>query len=225
MPRAKKLPFDNVGELLERLGNIPARRVCLDPRPGLATKEDLLDRTERGSRLYEMVDGTLVEKPMGSPESHVASELGFYLRTFLAAHNLGYMYTTDALIELLPDLVRGPDVSFTSWEKRPERTVPDRPIADIPPDLAVEVVSRRNTRAELARKRKEYFLAGTRLVWEVNHRTRTAVAYTAPDVRTLIPTDGTLDGGDVLPGFRLPLTKLFGQLPPPAAAEPKRRKK
>ena len=52
---------------------------------------------------------------MGSPESYLALEIGFRLRTFLASNDLGYLYTTDALIELFPRLVRGPDVSFTSW--------------------------------------------------------------------------------------------------------------
>jgi Uma2 family endonuclease len=218
-------PLDNFGELLNRLGGIPASRVRLDPPPGRATKRDLVRLHNSGDKLYELVDGTLVEKPMGSPESFVAGELGFHLRSFLALHDLGYMYTTDALIELLPRLVRGPDVCFTSWDKRPERTVPgNKQISDLIPDLVVEVLSPKNTRGEIARKLKEYFLAGVALVWVIDPKTRAADVYTTPDVKTAVPPTGTLDGGEVLPGFRLPLAKLFERLEKPTAKKPRKKK-
>jgi Uma2 family endonuclease len=218
-------PVDNLGELLRRLGGIPASRVCLDPPPGRATKRDLVRLHNRGDKLYELVDGTLVEKPMGSPESYIAHELGRLLGNHVADHDLGYMYTTDALIELLPRLVRGPDVCFTSWDKRSERTVPgNKQISDLTPDLVVEVLSPRNTRGEIARKLKEYFLAGVSLVWVIDPKTRAANVYTAPDARTVVPPTGTLDGGNVLPGFRLPLAKLFERLEKPTAPKPRKKK-
>lgn len=224
MPRLKKPSFDNVEDLVVQLGRVPPRRIRLDPPPGMATKADLLVRHERGGKLYELIDGTLVEKPMGSPESYVAIELGRRIGNHVAESDLGFLYGADALIELIPDLVRGPDVCFISWNQRPDRMVPSNPISQLIPDLVVEVLSPRNTRGEMLRKRKEYFLAGVRIVWEIDPRTRTAVAYTAPDVRVAIPVDGTLDGGDVLPGFRLPLTKLFERLEPPAGRKKPRKR-
>ncbi len=149
-------------------------------------------------------------------------ELAWYFRTFLALHDLGYLYGADALVELMPRLVRGPDVCFTSWEKRPERTVPGKQIADLIPDLVVEVLSLKNTRGEIARKLKEYFFAGVRLVWVIDPPTRTAHVYTSPDAKTVVGEKGTLDGGDVLPGFTLAVAKLFERLEKPAA---KRKKK
>jgi len=62
-------------------------------------------------------------------------------------------------------------------------------------------------------------------VWIIDPETRTAEAYTAPDQKTAIPANGALDGGDVLPGFRLPLAKLFEKFPVPAAKRPKGKKK
>jgi Uma2 family endonuclease len=219
------LPFDNLGELLERLGGIPASRVRLDPPPCRATKKDLVRLHNRKEGLYELVDGTLVAKPMESPESYIAHELGRLLGNHVADHDLGYMYTTEALIELLPRLVRGPDVSFTAWNKRPDRMVPgDKQISDLIPDLVVEVLSPKNTRGEIARKLKEYILAGVSLVWVIDPRTRAANSYTAPGAKTAIPTTGTLDGGAVLPGFRLPLAKLFALLEKPAARKPRKKK-
>jgi Uma2 family endonuclease len=74
----------------------------------------------------------------------------------------------------------------------------------------------------MQRKLKEYFLAGTTLVWLVDPRKRTVVVHTAPDVsRTLTEAD-TLDGGDVLPGLQLPVRRIFERLAP-AESAPSRR--
>src|SRR5438128_763212 len=58
-------PAANVADLLARLGDIPARRVRLRPAPGKATEKDLIRIHGREDRLYELVDGALVEKVMG----------------------------------------------------------------------------------------------------------------------------------------------------------------
>jgi Uma2 family endonuclease len=233
MSRATKSEprFDNLGELLEKmtgllskLGGIPAGRVRLDPFPGTATKRDLVRFHSREDKLYELVDHTLVEKPMGSPESYLALRLGFLLQNYLAEHDSGFLYGADSLIEMLPDVVRGPDVCFVSWAKRPERTVPTEPISDLIPDLAVEVLSPSNTRGEILRKLKEYFLAGVQLVWVIDPLKRTADVHTAPDVKTSLDESGTLDGADVLPGFRLPLVKLFERLEKPKGKKPRKTK-
>lgn len=218
--------FEDLGELLERLGNVPPKRVCMDPLPGTATEKDLLRKHGTRRRLYELVDGTLVEKGMGHKESVLAIELARLLANFVAENNLGYCAGADDLVRVLPKLVRGPDVSFVSWKTRPEKTIPNEQISTRVPDLAVEILSPRNTRKEMQIKLKEYFLGGVALVWIIDPKTRTAEAYTAPDVKTGIPSDGTLDGGDVLPGFKLPLAKLFEKFPAPATAKkPKRKKK
>jgi Uma2 family endonuclease len=209
---------------LSKLGGIPAGRVRLDPFPGTATKRDLVRLHSREDKLYELVDRTLVEKPMGSPESYLAARLIGQFERFLGDHDLGFLYAPDALIEVLPGLVRGPDVCFVPWTKRPERTVPSEPISDLIPDLAVELLSPSNTRGEILRKLKEYFLAGVVLVWVIDPLKRTADVHTAPDVKTTLAESGTLDGGDLLPGFRLPLAKLFERLEKPKGKKPRKTK-
>jgi hypothetical protein len=77
-------------DLLERLGGIAAHRLRLRPAPGAATEQDLLDIERREKRLYELVDGVLVEKVMGIEESILAMRLGYVLRTFLEPHDLGF---------------------------------------------------------------------------------------------------------------------------------------
>src|SRR3954447_8045792 len=96
MPRAQsRKRFDNMAEVLEQLGGIEPYRVRLDPPPGTATEGDLLAVSERTGRLYELVDGTLVEKVMGEEESFVGGELLWLLRNYLAQHDRGYLTPAD----------------------------------------------------------------------------------------------------------------------------------
>ena len=73
-----------------------------------------------------------------------------------------------------------------------------------------EILSKSNTKKEIARKLGEYFASGTQLAWIVDPRTRTVRVHTSPTESTRLDAEaGVLDGGDVLPGFRLPLADLF----------------
>jgi Uma2 family endonuclease len=115
-------------------------------------------------------------------------------------------------MRLAPGLVRIPDISFISWDRLPDRRVPREPIPDLAPDLAVEVISRHNTRQEMDRKLQDYFAAGVRLVWHVYHSPRREVwVYVSPTEHSVVREDETLDGGAVLPGFQLALADLFAE--------------
>jgi Uma2 family endonuclease len=212
MPR-NALPFETISELLEHLGGIDPHRVRLKPLPGQATEKDVLALLDHGNRLFELVDGVLVEKILGLKESALAAELGGWLTPFVRDHDLGIVAGADGTLRLMPRLVRIPDLSFISWEQLPRREYPSRPIPDLYPDLAVEVLSPGNTAAEMERKLKDYFLAGTRLVWIIDPDARTVHVYTSPDEWTLLEETDTLTGGNVLPGFTLPLKQLFARLP------------
>ncbi|CAA9388406.1 MAG: hypothetical protein AVDCRST_MAG64-1045, partial [uncultured Phycisphaerae bacterium] len=67
--------FDNGAEWLAALGGVPLSRIIFDPWPGTATEADLLLFVERDKRLCELIDGTLVEKPVGYFESLIAGLL------------------------------------------------------------------------------------------------------------------------------------------------------
>jgi Uma2 family endonuclease len=225
MPRKKSiLRFENFGELLHDLGDIPPDRIRLNPPPGQATERDLLRLNARTNRLYELVDGVLVEKVMGTPESFLALRIGRFLGDYADEHDLGDVAGADATLRLLPGLVRLPDVSFVSWDQLPGRMYPREQIPDLAPDLAVEVISPGNTRGEIKRKLKEYFLADVRLVWVVDPKKRTVQVYTAPDQSIVLTEDQILDGGEVLPGFKLPLRKMFARVPA-ASGRPKPRRR
>jgi Uma2 family endonuclease len=216
MPRtAVRHSFETLADVLTQLGGIDPSRVRADVPLGKATEHDLVRLLDRSQRLYELVDGVLVEKTMGFPESFLALLIGHLLCTFLGEQKLGFVVGADAAMRLMPGLIRMPDVSFIRWEQVPVRgQIPNEPIASIVPDLAVEVLSKRNTKGEMKRKLKEYFLAGVRLVWFVDPRTRTVQVFTAPDEVVALTEADVLGGGDVVTGFSLPVKSIFEQLEP-----------
>lgn len=196
-------------DLLIELGGISPKRIRLNPPPGRATEKDVVRIEAKEDRLYELIDGVLVEKVMGAKESFIASILIHRLWNFLEGKELGAVLGEAGMLRLRPRLVRIPDVSFISWDQIPSGEFPSEPVPDLFPDLAVEVLSRSNTPGEMTLKISEYFAAGCRLVWIIDPATQTAEAYTAPDECRRLKATQSLDGGDVLPGFKLPLKQLF----------------
>jgi Uma2 family endonuclease len=201
-----------IADLLKQLGGIPAERVRLRPLPGTARERDILTVREREGRLCELLEKTLVEKTVGIREALLAIVLAGYLLEFLDRHPLNVVAGADGPFRLASGLVRIPDVSFIAWDRFPNRVIPEELIPHLAPDLAVEVLSKGNTKREMIRKLREYFVAGTRLVWLVDPRTRTASVYTSPKDVTLLTEADTLHGGDVLHGFKFPLRQLFRRL-------------
>ncbi len=200
-----------LADLQERLGDIPAARIRLSPPPGYATEGDLLRIEAEEDVLCELEQGVLVEKPMGWYESILASLISKQILNYLEFSNLGQVLGEGGSLRILPGTVKIPDVSFISWSRFPREKVPRRPIPELIPDLAVEVLSDTNTKKEMSLKLERYFESGIRLVWYVDPASQSAVSYSAIDRFAEIPPNGDLDGGEVLPGFRLSLMWLFEQ--------------
>ena len=205
------LESPSLADLLEELGGISPSRIRLRPPLGTATEQDVIDIHDRENRLFELVDGVLVEKGMGFFESRLAIILGHLIERFIDGNNCGFTVGADEMLRITTGLVRIPDVAFFRWERVPDHRVPRQPIADLIPNLAVEVLSPSNTRREMDRKRREYFGAGVELVWYIDPPTRTAQIWTSLDDSIVIDEDGTLDGGTILPGFRLTMRDLFAR--------------
>jgi Uma2 family endonuclease len=198
-----------LADLQDRLGGVSLKRIWFHPAPGTATEKDVIEAEERENRLCELVDGTLVEKAVGFEEARVATRLGHLVSTFLDQNDLGICVGADGMMRIAAGLVRIPDLSFIAWDKLPGRESPREPIPDLAPDLAVEVLSEGNTKAEMARKVREYFEAGVTLVWLIDPKKRTARVFSAVGKSALVRVDQAFDGGDVLPGFVLVLSDLL----------------
>jgi Uma2 family endonuclease len=207
---ARPAPDWSIDRLRKHFGMIPAERIVLDPAPGTAKEKDVTYFDDHCNRLCELVDGVLLEKPMGAKESMLAIDIGYELKYFQRRRKLGLVLGPDGFLRLVPGLVRAPDVSFVSLTRLPGGKLPDEAIPHLSPDLAVEILSKSNTWKEIQRKLREYFENGVRLVWVVHPRKRCVDVYTSAAEHRRVTAEQTLDGGDVLPGFRLPLAKLFG---------------
>jgi len=198
-----------IADLLARLGDVPASRVRLYPTPGTATETDVIRVLDHENRPCELVEGTLLEKPVGYDESEIAVTIIILVGSFVRRHKLGSVTGPDGTIRLFPGLVRIPDVAFTSWDRLPGRKRPKVPIPHLVPDLVVEVLSKSNTKREMDRKLREYFEAGVRAVWMVNPKKRTVRLHTALEQSILLNENQSLDGGTVLPGFAVRVSDLF----------------
>lgn len=199
-------------ERLADLGNVPACRVRFVPAPGTATIEDVIRLNESEGRLFELVDGTLVEKAMGWQESLLAGVIMQWLNNYLDQHRIGVATGPDGMTRLFSDTVRGPDVAFVAWTRLPDGRIPTAPIPDLVPNFVIEVLSVSNTYSEMSRKRREYFHAGVELLWMVDHRSRTITVFRSPQEALVVAEGQTLDGGKVLPGWQVDVAELFSRL-------------
>ena len=204
--------FETINDLLEALGGIGPTRVRFHPTPGTATAVDLEAVNTREQGIFELVDGVLVAKPMGKLESMLAGAILALLREFVLAHNLGIVTAPDGMIRLGPKTFRVPDVAFIAWARIPDGPLTEESLANVVPDLAIEVLSPSNTKSEMAKKRREYFAAGVRLVWEVDLPSRTVAVFKVPRRSTRLDATMTLEAPEILPGFRLPISDLFADL-------------
>ncbi len=193
------------------LGGIPADRVHADPSPGSATIEDWIAAIDRGDSC-ELVDGTLVDRPMGFYESLLAVCIAKYISLASDNGRLGVTSGEHGFIRLGETQVRAPDVAFFLRAKLPEGRLPSERVPAICPDIAVEILSSSNTMAEMAQKRKEYFQGGCQLVWMVDPNARSVAVYRSPLQFEIIGSNSYLLADDILPEFQMLVSDLFAEV-------------
>ena len=202
-------------ELAERFGDVPLWRVVLDPEPGTATVRDV-DRVKRETgRVCELIDGTLVEKGVSFESEAMALELGVLLRNAIRGKKLGWIVGSQGFLRLSGGRLRAADAAFVGEHQVPSGRLPGPSTGgpaypELFPDLAVEILSPSNTRGEMLQKRRDFFAAGTRLVWQIDPEAGTCEVYTRPDEPdATVRSDENLDGGTVLPGVSIPLADVL----------------
>lgn len=162
---------------------------------------------ENAERLLELIGGEVVEVPSNPYSSAVAARLLVALGIFLKGKNLGHL-TGEGGGYMVSGERYAPDVAFISKERQPE--LPHGGYNPNPPDLAVEVFSPTDSEKSLRIKLANYLAAGT-LVWVVYPETREVEVYAPGQPVRILDIKGTLDGGQVLPGFRLEVADLFAE--------------
>jgi Uma2 family endonuclease len=174
------------------------------------TADELLAMPGDGYR-YELVKGELARMSPTSYEHGVLTvELTTLLHSFIRSHNLGVVCAAETgfLLTQDPDTVRAPDIAFVSRD-RVEQAGKVKSYWIGPPDLAVEVTSPGDTVREVENKVAEWLEAGTRMVWVVSPKFHMVTSYRSlTDIRTFTEKD-ILDGGDVVPDFKIKVTEIF----------------
>lgn len=157
----------------------------------------------------ELVRGRLVREPRpASLHGRLLARMIHLLYELVEAGGHGVVLADPGVVLFRdPDTVRGPDIAFFSSERIPESGYATTFWG--PPDLAVEITSPSNRASATQEKVADYLDAGVRVVWIVDPPTRSVTVYESGGSARLLRHDQVLEGGDVLPGFRLPLAALF----------------
>jgi Uma2 family endonuclease len=181
------------------------------PRIGSSESMDAFPITVPDDMLYEVVDGKIVEKLVGAYEGDIAGILYQFLGMFASTNRLGRAFIEVIFhIDQTKKLQRRPDVAFVSHARWPvNRRAPKVAVWDMVPDLAVEVVGPSNSASQVQEKMHEYLRAGVTAVWIIYPEQKEVYIYASPAKIQVLQVGEELDGGDLIPGFRLPVATLF----------------
>ena len=178
---------------------------------------EIVESPEYNDRIIELVEGEVVEMSLPTGlHGQITMIISLKIGNYVEANGLGVVTAADTgfVLERNPegrDTVRGLDIAFIRSSKV-SSVLPEQWVS-VAPDLAVEVISPSNEAADIHRKIRQLLAAGTTLVWIVYPSTRTVEVHSRSGATTL-EDDDKLSGGDVLPGFDIPVREIF---PGPAA--------
>ena len=174
------------------------------------TAEELLAMPHDGIR-RELVQGEMREMtPAGRKHGRIAMNVSTPLDQHVRARALGEVYAAETGFRLArePDTVRAPDVSLVRSE-RLGAGGDENGFYDGAPDLALEVVSPSDRYSDVLEKVWDYVDAGTRMVVVVDPPQRSVTVYRSRTDVTVLTEDDVLEGGEVVPGWTLPVRDIF----------------
>ncbi|MFW6074572.1 MAG: Uma2 family endonuclease [Chloroflexota bacterium] len=175
----------------------------------LMTAEELAQLPDEGCR-YELMRGELQQTPpTGGRHGRIETELTLELGSWNRQHGLGQFYTSDTgFMSRDPDIVLAPDLAFISKD-RVSAGAEEIGFLEVVPDFVVEVMSPSDRSRSIIAKVHEYLDAGVQLLWLVDPQQETVSVYSPESPPITLTGDAELDGGEVLPGLRLPLRDIF----------------
>jgi Uma2 family endonuclease len=156
-------------------------------------------------RLLEYIGGEVVEVVSNQRSSSIAYRVGGFLAIYLLQSDIGFLTGADGGYMIAGERYI-PDVAFVSRARQPEPS--EEAYSAIPPDLVVEVLSPSNTPHDMRVKVVNYLSVGA-TVWVIDPDRKLVEVYRPGQPVKKIGADGTLDGGDALPGFSLAVKDIF----------------
>ena len=173
----------------------------------LITAEELYDLGEDAP--YVLIEGELIKEmsPMGRLHGKVLLKLGAILDTEVVTPEMGELLVGDVGFVLArnPDTVLAPDLAFVRAERLENA---GDAYLDFAPDLAIEVVSPRNTLTEINRKVELYLRHGSSEVWVVRPRQREIIVHRANATKAGF-RDGETLTSSLFPGKAIALSRVF----------------
>jgi len=177
--------------------------------PALQSAEDLLRFREPG-KTAELVRGVLIVcEPPGTGHGARSARLLYRVMDFVTRHNLGDVFAQDTGFKIArnPDTGRAPDVAFVARARLGE--IADEGFAELAPDWVAEILSPGDRPGDVLEKVGQWLSAGVRLVWVLDPVRRHTRVYRADGTVSIVGPEEELDGEDVLPGFRCPLSEIL----------------
>ncbi|MBC6936068.1 MAG: Uma2 family endonuclease [Chloroflexi bacterium] len=160
-------------------------------------------RPENSDRLFELINGEIVEKMPGrTSNSELSYNLAFEIKSFCKTHNLPCHISGGDGAYAIQGQVVAPDFAFKTTPMSDEYPDPE------PPLWVVEIISPTDMAVNIRTKREIYIEAGI-LYWEMYPNLRRVDVYAPGQPMHTAGMDGILNGGEVLPGFELPLKDIF----------------
>jgi Uma2 family endonuclease len=185
--------------------------VASEPAKKVWTEQELQALPDNGYR-HEVVDGELIMSPKNNfQHEHICTRLLVGLENFNRSRRLGVVLGSSAGFWMFNRNCRAPDISFIPKARLLSLGLSPSSRKFFPgaPDLAVEVLSPNNTRAEMDARLKDFFASGTQIAWLINPEEQCVEVCHSPTQRKLLGSGTDLDGEHLLPGFHYPIADLF----------------
>jgi Uma2 family endonuclease len=191
--------------------NVSSMTVAVESPKKIWTEAELQSLPGDGF-IHEVVNGELVMSPKNNfYHGDICSQLLTAMSTFVSAKRLGAVLDSSTGFWMRNRNCRAPDISFVSRARLIELGFKRSTRAFFPgaPDLAVEILSPNNTRAEIDERLKDFFESGTRIAWIIDPESERVEVCRSLTRRNLIGSGGFIEGEDLLPAFRYPIANLF----------------
>jgi Uma2 family endonuclease len=161
----------------------------------------------------ELVRGNIImmSNP-GARHGYLCNRIGRLLGNFVEDHDLGFVFSNDSgvVTEHDPDTVRGPDIAFYSYQRIPKDPGPPEGYPELPPELAIEVLSPNDVWKKVLAKVAEFLSAGVNTVCVVDPDRRDVTLFHPDRSTEKLFGDQLLSFPLHLPGFSVPVSRLFG---------------
>jgi Uma2 family endonuclease len=166
-----------------------------------------------GPARYELDDGRLITMVPpgdlhGSVEIRIASAL--FTQGELKGHGKSRCGEAGIVLWRNPDRVVGADVVFISNASLPIRLSPEGYLETIP-DLVVEVLSKRDTKAYVQRKIEDYLQVGVKQVWIADPKKQTLTVHVARQKPRVFSVNDVLRADEIIPDFALKVADVFAE--------------